>query len=94
MTLQQFYRYLQDNCIRGELIVSLEYWYTNDNYHYTADEIMSFDGSDEPCWFNDWDEGQQNVIVHGFVQLIDINIKNSPYYKSFDDIDTDPDWVL
>ena len=93
MTEKQFIEELRKKGISGEMIINIEYWYTRDTYHYKSMEVADFDGYNI-TYFNDWDEGQQNVIIHGYILIDDLHITENIKYVSFDSSDTDPDWVL
>lgn len=93
MTEEQFICELQKRGISGDIIMNIEYWYTRDTYHYKSMEVATFDGQ-QLIYFNDWDEGQQNVVIHGYILIDDLHITENIKYVSFDSSDTDPDWVL
>lgn len=79
MDLKQFAHYCDYHGIYGEMIILLEYWYDDDNYHSMDYEVCQYTGA-EIIWFDDWNEGQQNALVHGYVLMDDLNITNHKYY--------------
>lgn len=79
MDLKQFARYCDLYEIYGDMIVLLEYWYNNDKRHSMSYEVCHYTGS-EMIWFNDWDEGQQNSLVRGYIMMDNLDITNHKDY--------------
>lgn len=68
ISLKEFFDKLERAQLYGEFLVKLAYKYRFEkNYHYSI-ECLSV-GLDCTCWFNDWDEGQDDVRVIGFVAV-------------------------
>lgn len=82
MDINQFVHYCDFYALYGEMIVLLEYWYDNDEYHSIDYEVGHYTGK-ELIWFNDWDEGQQNTRVHGYIMMDDLDITNHTHYVKF-----------
>ena len=56
----------KDNETYGECIIHLLFKYDWEKEYENTYEIADI-MQDGACWFNDWWEGQQNIIVKGFL---------------------------
>lgn len=52
----------------GDYLVSICYKYSCDKEYHRTIEVFSYD-CDDIIWFNDWYEGQEDVIVDGVVPV-------------------------
>lgn len=75
MTLEDFYKRIDESGIIQDYIVRIKYkytWETEDEYTI-ENEIYFWDGeTGDYMWFNDWYEGQQNVEVLEYISLDDV----------------------
>lgn len=63
MTIDQFYKYISNNLCE-DYIVRLAYKYSHSREdYYISNEVCSVDMSGNIIWFNDWDEGQDDIKV-------------------------------
>ena len=80
MTLEDFFDLLEQEHCWNDLIVRIAYKYDHEKEYTITNEILTHDyPTDTYIWENDWDEGQQDVYVLGFVKVEDIDI---PGFKS------------
>lgn len=71
MKLDDFFKFLAKFPV-DDYVVRLKLKYDDEkDYRYT-NEILEFDG-DDYVWSNDWDEGQQDVEVIGYMPVSDID---------------------
>ena len=78
MTIDEFNKYLQAlPCIEDQ-IVYLRYKYDWEHEWTYSNEILEvdFDADGYYCWFNDWNEGQQDVEILGCIAVSDINVSS------------------
>lgn len=72
MTLDDMFDLIEAHQPKDDYVVRLKLKYNHEKeYRYTT-EILTFDGSyGAGCfvWENDWDEGEQDVEVIGFMSL-------------------------
>lgn len=63
MTIDKFYQYMSHNN-PDDYIVRIAYRYSilGEEYHI-SNEVCSIDMDGKVIWFNDWDEGQDDVKV-------------------------------
>ena len=75
MTRDQFFAKL-DDLPRDHYIVKLAYKYSSEREYYISNELLEYEGdyTDSYVWVNDWDEGQQDVIVLGFAAVSDVDV--------------------
>ena len=52
----------------GEYIVSIAYKYSWEHIYSKTIEVFFYDDNNI-TWFNDWNEGQQDVLVDGIVSV-------------------------
>lgn len=76
MTLEEFDRELEKRPIEP-LIVRLKWKYKWEKEYTYSNEILDYE-DDHYVWLNDWDEGQDEVYVVGFIPIADIEV---PEYK-------------
>lgn len=68
-----------------DYVVRLKLKYDHeDNYHY-SNELLLYDGLDY-YWDNDWDEGEQDVEVLGYISVSEIDRFIIPLLKKQDNI--------
>lgn len=79
--IDTFYDMLDDYQTYGKyflesMIVKLKYKYDHDKEWTIENVVLEFDGNKfEYCWLNDWDEGQQQKFVIGWILLSDVNFE-------------------
>lgn len=74
MTLEAMFEKLDACDYATDYIVRLKYKYDWENqYEYSNEVLESYDG--RYVWLNDWNEGQKDVEVLGFVAIEDIPVK-------------------
>lgn len=74
MTLEQFFKKL-DTLPRNDYIVLLAYKYDWEKEYMVSNEILEYYGTrDEYVWLNDWNEGQQDVKVLGFINVDEVEV--------------------
>lgn len=70
------------NLIKDEYetyIVRLAYKYDFEVVYNISNEILEWDDSlHSYVWLNDWDEGQTDVYILGFIKVSDVIV---PYYE-------------
>ena len=76
MTLEEFFKKLYSNMVYEDIIVRLKYKYNYEDEWTYSNEILEYDGNILGyCWLNDWDEGQQDVVVLGYIPVDEIKIE-------------------
>jgi len=78
ISLQEFFDKLEKADLYGEFLVKLAYKYDFEKEYHISIECLSV-GSHCTCWFNDWNEGQSDVRVLGFVETSSENIEKCLY---------------
>lgn len=74
LSLEQFFKRL-DNEPRQDYIVRLAYKYDWEDKYIIDNELLEYDGChDDYVWLNDWDEGQQDVKVLGYISIYDVDV--------------------
>ena len=58
----------------SEFIVKIMYRYTGETY-IEENQIVWFDGEGNMVWLDDWWEGQQDILVLGYVPVEDISLE-------------------
>lgn len=60
-----------------DYVIRLKLKYDHEKYYSYTNELLIYDGSDYEGsiyhWDNDWDEGQQDVQVIGYIAVSQIN---------------------
>ena len=80
MTLEDFFDLLEQEHCWNDLIVRVAYKYDHEKEYTITNEILTHDyPTDTYIWENDWNEGQQDVYILGFIKVEDIDI---PGFKS------------
>lgn len=59
----------------SEFIVKLLYCYTGEKVWTESNEVLWFDSKDNMVWLNDWWEGQQNILLLGYMPVEDIELE-------------------
>lgn len=57
-----------------EFIAKLAYCYPGEKRYIEENQIMWFDSDGRMVWLDDWWEGQQNIMILGYVPLDDIEL--------------------
>lgn len=78
MPLEDFFNMLNDMPIEP-YIVTLEYKYDHEDTYTIENQILDVDVSGDYVWLNDWNEGQEDVKVFGFIALS--NVLTRPIVK-------------
>lgn len=78
ISLQEFYDKLERGQFYGEFLVKLAYKYDFEKGYVISIECLCF-GPDGASWFNDWNDGQDDVRVLGFVETSSENIEKCLY---------------
>lgn len=74
LNLEQFFKRL-DREPRNDYIVRLAYKYNWEKEYTVSNEILEYDGEhDYYIWLNDWDEGQQDVKVLGYICIDEVDV--------------------
>lgn len=76
MTLYELFKILhKPTSIHQDYIVKLKYRYSFEERYTIENQILEYDGSeDEYVWLDDWDEGQDDVEVLGYIAVQDVQI--------------------
>ena len=70
MTLDEFFGKLYNDMIHEDLIVRLKYKYDHEDEWTYSNEILEYFGNyGDYGWLNDWNEGQQDVEVLGYIPV-------------------------
>lgn len=78
ISLEEFFDKLKKADLYGEFLVKLAYKYGFEKDYRISIECLSF-GTDCTCWLNDWNEGEDDVRVLGFVETSSENIEKCLY---------------
>ena len=75
MTLDQFYNTIKHLNLYQDLIVKLCYKYKwEKDYTFTNEYLQYIPCRDDWEWLNDWNEGQQDVKVIGFIPISNVTV--------------------
>ena len=76
MTLDELFKILnKPTTIHQDYIVKLKYRYSFEERYTIENQILEYDGSkDEYVWLDDWNEGQDDVEVLGYIAVQDVQI--------------------
>lgn len=76
MEINEFLKYINSKDHLEDLLVRLRYKYSwEDHYTYSNEVlVLDFEQTDNYIWLNDWDEGQEDVIVLGYIAIDEIKI--------------------
>lgn len=75
MNRERFFEWLRSQNRTGEMIVKINYKYDFEKKYTEENEHMEWDGTDI-IWLNDWDEGQEDVIIIGYTWVDEVEIKH------------------
>lgn len=75
MKLNQFFEMLDAyDFLRTDYVVRLRYKYDWEKNYTTSNEYLQYDSRDEWVWLNDWNEGQTDVEVLGYIALDEVEV--------------------
>lgn len=76
MTLDELFEILnKPTIIHQDYIVKLKYRYSFEERYTIENQILEYDGSEnEYIWLDDWNEGQDDVEVLGYIAVQDVQI--------------------
>lgn len=76
MTLDELFEILnKSTTIHQDYIVKLKYRYSFEEQYTIENQILEYDGSEnEYIWLDDWNEGQDDVEVLGYIAVQDVQI--------------------
>ena len=75
MTLDKFYKKIEQLNLREDLIVKIAYKYKwEKDYTFTNEYLQYIPCRDDWEWLNDWNEGQQDVKVIGFISMSNVTV--------------------
>lgn len=75
MTLEEFFYKLEKLDYYEDVIVEIAYKYDWENEYTIENQYLEYDGNvGDWVWLHDWDEGQQNVEVLGYIRMQDVDI--------------------
>lgn len=79
MKLNTFFEMLDsDDFLRTDYIVRLKYKYDWEKDYTFSNEYLEYSGNDDSwLWLNDWNEGQTDVEVIGYVAIEDVNVQQT-----------------
>lgn len=72
MTVDEFMDYLMGCKYMQDYIVRLRYKYASEKEWTESNEILEVAPSGVYEWLNDWDEGQKDVEVIGWIPVSDV----------------------
>ena len=58
----------------SEFIVKIMYRYTGENVYMEENQIVWFDSENHMVWLDDWWEGQQDILIVGYIPVEDIEV--------------------
>ena len=58
----------------SEFIIKIAYRYIGEKGYIEENQIVWFDSEDHMLWLDDWWEGQQDIMVLGYVPVEDIEL--------------------
>lgn len=74
MTIEEFYKELENKTIE-DYIVTLKYKYDFEEEYTITNEILEVEIDKYPhhyVWFNDWNEGQTDVEILGYIPVREV----------------------
>lgn len=75
---EEMWKDVTDGYAYGDYLVRLMYKYDFEHSYRTSIEVVTI-SPDGFIWFNDWNEGEKNVIVQSYISIDDLyNILLSP----------------
>lgn len=74
MTLDELFKLVDGTC--DDYIVRLRYKYTHENEYTVRNELLTVEDpyTFSHTWLYDWYEGQQDVIVDGYIKVSDVKV--------------------
>ena len=73
MKLKEFFDAIEKEEYRTDYIVKLRYKYSWEKEYTVENEYLEYDGNyDQWVWLHDWDEGQEDVDVLGYISIDDV----------------------
>lgn len=72
-TYEKFMQRLTSQMERTDYIIRLGTRYSGEKDYTYSNEVLVYDGDDTFQWLNDWDEGQDDVIVVGYIPVAEIS---------------------
>lgn len=77
MNLERFEEWLRQAHPIAPLIVKINYKYDFESQYTESNEILFWDfHTGDYVWDNDWNEGQQDIIIVGYVEIEDVEMKH------------------
>ena len=85
MKLNAFIEMLDsDDFLRTDYIVRLKYKYDWEKDYTISNEYLEYNGNDDNwIWLNDWNEGQTDVEVIGYIDIDDVKVSNNDHLYEF-----------
>ena len=80
MKLDDFFKFLSKLPV-DDYVVRLKLKYDHEHYYRYTNELLLYDGSDY-YWDSDWNEGEQDVEVIGYIAVDRINSFYIPIDKN------------
>ena len=75
ISLDEFWALLNKNgCFRGDAVVHLAYKYDFEDEYTVSNQLLMCEPDGTYCWEYDWNEGQTDVKVLGFVFVDDVEV--------------------
>ena len=90
MSLSEFVKYMHDNRCNDYIVkLAYRYSYSREDY-YISNEVMAVNEAGDIIWFNDWDEGQDDVYIISWCTVDEafealMNDRDNLYSKGFTD---------
>lgn len=73
MSIKEFFKYLETKNIETQ-IVYLRYKYSWEDDWIYSNQILEVDIDGSYIWNSDWNEGQEDVEVLGFIAVSDVEV--------------------
>ena len=70
LTLTDWLRYMKDIRCEEYIVHMAKRYQPTEDYHHSY-EVCCVDEAGDITWFNDWDEGQEDVIILGWCTVTD-----------------------
>ena len=76
MKLNEFFEMLDsDDFLRTDYIVKLAYKYDWEKEYTVENQYLEYDGNQDAwVWLNDWNEGQTDVEVLGYIDIDEVEV--------------------
>ena len=73
LSLDEFFDLIKNDW--DDYIVRLAYKHDWEKEYTISNQLLEWDYSDEDyIWLNDWNEGESDVYVIGFIKVSDVNV--------------------